>query len=80
LALWFFSFHRYRSDSEALNGPTVEAFKQKARSLKTYILMGSMVENDGQHYYNTSIFINPRGEVAARYRKIHLFGYQSDET
>ena len=76
----FFTFDRYRSDSEALNGPTVEAFKKKARSLKTHILMGSMVENDGQNFYNTSIFINPQGEVAALYRKIHLFGYQSDET
>jgi predicted amidohydrolase len=76
----FFSFNRYRSDSETLNGRTVEAFKQKARSHNAYILMGSMVEKDGQNYYNTSIFINPRGEIAARYRKIHLFGYQSDET
>ncbi|MEJ2285046.1 MAG: carbon-nitrogen family hydrolase [Desulfobacterales bacterium] len=76
----FFSFNRYRSDSEALNGQTVEAFKQKARSHNAYILMGSMVEKDGQNYYNTSIFIDPRGKIAARYRKIHLFGYQSDET
>lgn len=75
----FFSFDRYRSDSENINGPTVEAFKQKARALNAHILMGSMVENEGQNFYNTSLFINPRGEIAARYRKIHLFGYQSDE-
>ena len=29
---------------------------------------------------NTSIFIDSQGEIAACYRKIHLFGYQSDET
>ena len=76
----FFSFDRYRSDSEALDGPTVTAFKQKAREHSTHILMGSLVENRDAHFYNTSIFINPQGEIAACYRKIHLFGYQSDET
>ena len=76
----FFSFARYRSDSEALEGPTVTAFRQKARDHHAHILMGSLVENQGQHFYNTSVFINPQGEIAACYRKIHLFGYQSDET
>lgn len=76
----FFSFDRYRSDSETLNGPTVEAFKQKARLLNAYILMGSIVEKEEQNFYNTSIFINPQGDIEACYRKIHLFSYQSEET
>ena len=76
----FFSFDRYRSDSETLEGPTVTAFRQKARDQNAHILMGSLVEQEGQNFYNTTIFINPEGEIAARYRKIHLFGYQSDET
>jgi predicted amidohydrolase len=41
--------------------------------------MGSMIESDGGHLYNTSIFLNPKGDIAAHYRKIHLFGYQSKE-
>ena len=76
----FFSFDRYRSDSEALEGPTVTAFLQKARDQHAHILMGSLVEQEGQNFYNTTIFINPQGEIVACYRKIHLFGYQSDET
>jgi predicted amidohydrolase len=75
----FFSFERYRNDSETVNGPTVKAFQQKARMLNAHILMGSMVENEGQNFYNTSLFIKPEGEIAACYRKIHLFSYQSDE-
>ena len=42
--------------------------------------MGSMVENDGGQFFNTSIFLNPRGNIDALYRKMHLFGYQSKET
>ena len=76
----FFCFDRYRSESESLDGPTVSAFKQKAKEHSCHILMGSMVENDGDNFYNTSIFLNPEGNIIAHYRKIHLFGYQSDET
>jgi len=76
----FFSFDRYKRDSEAIDGPIVTAFKAAARKRKCHIFMGSMVERDGSHLYNTSILLNPTGEIAAHYRKIHLFGYQSQET
>lgn len=75
----FFSFDRYKRDSEAIDGPIVTAFKAAARKRKCHIFMGSMVERDGSHLYNTSILLNPTGEIAAHYRKIHLFGYQSEE-
>lgn len=75
----FFSFDRYREDSETLDGFVVDAFKDMARKRKCHIFMGSMIENDGGHLYNTSIFLNPDGDIVARYRKIHLFGYQSRE-
>ena len=76
----FFSFDRYNGDSEAIGGTLVAAFKTVARNRNCHIFMGSMVEKDGQHLYNTSILLNPGGEISARYRKIHLFGYQSEET
>jgi predicted amidohydrolase len=76
----FFSFDRYERDSEIIDGPIVRAFKDKARERNCYIFMGSMVENDGGQLFNTSIFLNPEGDIATRYRKIHLFGYQSEET
>jgi len=80
--LWtcgYFSFDRYWNDSETLNGPTVKALKQKAVELKSHILMGSMVEREGQDLFNTSLLLDPQGQIIARYRKIHLFGYQSEE-
>jgi predicted amidohydrolase len=76
----FFSFDRYERDSETLDGPVVTACKKKALEKKCYIFMGSMVESADAKFYNTSILLNPKGEIEARYRKIHLFGYRSRET
>jgi predicted amidohydrolase len=75
----FFSFERYKADSETTEGPIVSAFSAAAQKRECHIFMGSMVEKDNRHFYNTSILLNPAGEIAARYRKIHLFGYQSEE-
>ena len=76
----FFSFDRYGADSEPLDGPVVATFRAKARERRCHILMGSLVERDAGALFNTTVFIGPAGEVLARYRKIHLFGYQSEET
>ena len=75
----FFSFDRYRSDSEPVDGPVVRAFQKEAKKRASHILMGSMVEREGDRLFNTSLFLNPKGEIIGRYRKIHLFGYQSRE-
>jgi predicted amidohydrolase len=80
--LWpcgYFSFGRYEEESETLEGPTVTALKQKAVERKAFLFMGSFVEREGQNLFNTSLLLNAQGEVIARYRKIHLFGYQSAE-
>jgi len=75
----YFSFERYWNDSESVDGPTVRALQQKAADLRCHILMGSMVEREGQDLFNTSLLLDPQGQIIARYRKIHLFGYQSEE-
>lgn len=75
----YFSFDRYRSDSEPIDGPTVGALREKAAELGCHVLMGSFIESDGPDLFNTTLLLNPRGEIIARYRKIHLFGYHSQE-
>ena len=75
----YFSFDRYRAESEPIDGPTVTAFVKKAVERKCHILMGSFVENDRDNIYNTALLLDPEGNSIARYRKIHLFGYQSAE-
>ena len=75
----YFSFDRYQAESEPFDGPTVKVFAKKAVERKCHILMGSFVENDRGNIYNTALLLNPEGNPVARYRKIHLFGYQSAE-
>jgi predicted amidohydrolase len=75
----FFAFDRYRAASEPLDGPTVAAFQIRARQRGCHILMGSFVERDDNGLYNTTVLLGPQGDVLARYRKIHLFGFESEE-
>ena len=80
--LWpsgYFSFDRYKNESEPINGPTVAAFQEKAAAMKSYLLMGSLVEREEDNLFNTAVLLSPEGQIAATYRKIHLFGYKSDE-
>jgi predicted amidohydrolase len=80
--LWpsgFFSFARYRAESEPLSGPTIKRLGEKARDLGAHVLAGSFVEADGDRLFNTCVLLDNQGRIAARYRKMHLFGYQSEE-
>lgn len=44
-----------------------------AKRLGVTIHAGSIVEQDGNKFYNTSYVFGPDGKEIARYRKIHLF-------
>src|ERR1700722_766243 len=81
--LWnvgYFAFDRYQELSEPRNGDTVATGKEWARQLGCYLHLGSFVERgpDGR-LYNTAVLIDPAGEIAHTYRKIHVFGYKSRE-
>lgn len=81
--LWptgFFNFARYRDEAETLHGATLDRLASAARSASAWLIGGSFVElaSDG-HLHNTTVAFTPSGELAATYRKIHLFGYESAE-
>jgi predicted amidohydrolase len=75
----FFRFERYPVEAEPIDGPVVQAFREKAAAIRSHILMGSFVERNTEWLFNTSLLIDAQGSVSAVYRKIHLFGYQSSE-
>ena len=56
-------------------GPTTDRIAALAITHQQYILIGSLLEesDDPKKAYNTSVLINPMGDIQAIYRKIHLF-------
>jgi predicted amidohydrolase len=75
----YFNFDGYAAEAEALDGPTVSRLSDAARRVGAWVLAGSIIEQDGDRLFNTSVLLDRAGEVAATYRKIHLFGYGSKE-
>ena len=77
----YFGFDRYQEEAEPLDGPTVSAAAARARELEAWVHVGSFVERrpDGT-FTNTSVLLDRAGMPVAVYRKIHLFGFGSDET
>jgi predicted amidohydrolase len=76
----YFSFDRYSKESETVEGETARRMSQKAEELGFYLHAGSFVEKEDGKLFNTSLLFDPDGKLIARYRKIHLFGYGSQES
>jgi predicted amidohydrolase len=64
----FAALHPEESD------PSVAAFREVARELGLYVHVGSLaLKVAPEKAVNRSLLIDPRGEVVARYDKIHMF-------
>jgi predicted amidohydrolase len=64
-----------RAVAEPLDGPAVSWARTTARELGIDLVAGSIVELLPGHerFANTSLHVDPQGEIAATYRKIHMF-------
>jgi predicted amidohydrolase len=69
-----------RESATELPGAVTERFAELARALDTWILLGSLAERstDQQRPYNTSVLLDPAGQISATYRKRHLFDVSID--
>ena len=69
-------FHMYRdfknySKAEREDGYTITIIKDKAKQHKTHIA-ATIIEEDAMGvFYNSTILINPNGEILGKYRKMH---------
>lgn len=73
--LWnvgWYSFDIWGDSSETLQDETVSRMAEKARAVNAYILAGSIVEKADDFLYNTAVLLDPKGQIIATYRKIHL--------
>lgn len=60
--------------AEEIPGPTSDSFARKAKEHGLYVHCGSILEvAEKGRVYNTSLLIDPHGEIIASYRKIHLY-------
>jgi predicted amidohydrolase len=60
---------------EPIDGEFAQFFARTARELGLWVHAGSFHEvgPDDEHTYNTTLVFSPGGELAATYRKIHLY-------
>lgn len=70
-----------RHHAQPIDGPLVTALGGLAAERGVWLHGGSFAEkaDDGNHY-NTSVLFGPDGDLAAAYRKVHLFGFDGGET
>jgi predicted amidohydrolase len=63
------------AEAEPLDGPTAAFLRNLAQTLGITLVGGTFCERttDGSKAHNTCLVVDPRGEVAAVYRKLHLF-------
>lgn len=76
----YFAFDDYAAGAEPINGPTATRMADLAAELGVHLHAGSIIETDGNNLYNTSLLFGPDGDRLASYRKMHLFGYESEES
>lgn len=64
-----------REHAETIPGPITDLLAERARRHGIYIHGGSIYESrpGDPGMYNTTVVIDPQGEIVARYSKIHMF-------
>jgi len=85
--LWpvgYFRFERYEEEAESmedsLDDGVAAAIREVAIRRGAFILGGSFVERTAHgRLHNTSFLLGPGGELLMTYRKMHVFGYRSQE-
>ena len=70
----------FRASARDVPGETTAPFKAIARTRHVWILLGSIAQRstDPARPFNTSVLVGPDGEIAATYRKVHLFDVDVD--
>jgi predicted amidohydrolase len=69
------SDEQQRDAAETLEGPAITWARAIARELEVDLVAGSILERVPGHekLANTSVHVDPQGEVRASYRKLHMF-------
>lgn len=63
----------FKAFSEPIPGPCTDALGEAAKKHKVYLIGGSMIEAQGDIFYNSCPIFNPEGTMVAVHRKLHMF-------
>lgn len=68
-------FHplKWQEQGEPIPGPTTERFSALAKKHGKYVVPGSMIEKEGDKFYNSTPVLGPDGSLVAKYRKSHTW-------
>ena len=69
-----FRYDQFEAAAEPFEGPTLDVARSWASLHSLHVHVGSFVEHEGDHRYNTAVVVSPSGEVVHKYRKVHPFG------
>lgn len=74
-APWYFPgrHHLKETISQTIPGPITDIFGRIAADKGCYVLCGTVVESEQDRYFNTSVLLDDRGNIAGKARKIHRF-------
>ena len=66
----------FRESAEEINdSETIKFLSDIAKEYNTWVVGGSFISKNNEHYYNTCPVLNRKGELVALYSKNHLFSY-----
>ena len=74
-----FMVEETKSEAKETLEQTLPQIKNLANKYRTWIHSGSFLEETPSGTFNTSYLFDDRGEEVAKYRKIHLFGFDQGE-
>jgi len=61
---------------QTIPGPATEMVAAASRKANAYVIFG-LTERDGDDRYNALAITGPKGDLVAKYRKVHLFGSEN---
>ena len=68
---------RSKRFSESINGDSINFFQSIARDKNIHVFAG-FIEEENRKYLNTLVHVNRKGEIAAKYQKIHPFSFSGE--
>jgi predicted amidohydrolase len=66
-------YEKWPKASEPVPGQTTDALGRIAKESGIYLVVGMPEKGEGQAIHDSAVLLDPRGEVAGVYRKVHLW-------